>query len=355
MTARVACFPLYPPVELVHAVGATPVVLWAPDASAGDTTIGDRHVQPFACGIAKRITGYLIGSGRGRHDAVLAMNACDTLRNLPEIATGTGDPPPFLHLHVPQQGLDRPHGEARLRHGINVLATRLGELLGTSLDTGDFIASVELYRRMRTVQKELQRFVAEGRLDFSSLAALVQAGHASDPAVHVMDLERYRDSAAANEATPARCPVVLSGITPPPPAFLQAMDDAGMRIVANDIASMHRSAARTPAPRLASDPGSYYVDFYLHHCPCTTLLHTADQRPGYLLDVARASRAKGIVFAGEKFCEHEFFEYPYLESMFKQAGMPVLCTEISSEGTDHGARDGQRLEAFAEMITGGRD
>ena len=83
-----ACSPLYPPVELIHATGFHPLVLWELADLVPDTQEGDKRLQPFCCSVARRMTEYLFAP----HDTELAgyfyYYACDTIRNLPEIIGG---------------------------------------------------------------------------------------------------------------------------------------------------------------------------------------------------------------------------------------------------------------------------
>lgn len=343
----VGCFPLYPPVELVHAMGATPVVLWQVGGPAS-TPLADRHVQPFACGIARQLVERVRAEGRQGFDAVLSYNACDTLRNLPELVAGDM---PSIKLHVPQAGLDAPHGADHLRDGIARVCRELGQVLGTTFSAGAFAASVALHARVRELVEAIQGDVAAGLVPFHELARLVDRWHACGPDAVASDLVACHERAALATPAPATLPVLVSGILPPDEVVLKAMERAGLRVVANDIASMHRGTARTPP--FTADPGDYYIDHYLHHCPCTTLLHTANARLGYLLDLIRTSGTMGVVLAGEKFCEHESFEHPAVENACKAAGIPVLRIETGAGAGANGGALVPRVEAFAELLLAG--
>jgi benzoyl-CoA reductase/2-hydroxyglutaryl-CoA dehydratase subunit BcrC/BadD/HgdB len=117
---------------------------------------------------------------------------------------------------------------------------------------------------------------------------------------------------------------------------------------------MFRSYSR--APDVWSDVGDYYVRFYRDHFPCTTLLYTADSRAAAVAGLLSERNADAFIFAGEKFCEYEYFELPFLEGMFKESGTPVLSLEISIEDDSTAETFRTRIEAFAEMLaarTGG--
>jgi benzoyl-CoA reductase/2-hydroxyglutaryl-CoA dehydratase subunit BcrC/BadD/HgdB len=79
-------------------------------------------------------------------------------------------------------------------------------------------------------------------------------------------------------------------------------------------------------------------------------LYQADQRLDTFLDKVEQSRAKGVIFSGEKFCEYEYFEFPYIEKRLKEAGVPSLFLEFSADDMDNISAYATRVEAFAEML-----
>ena len=68
------------------------------------------------------------------------------------------------------------------------------------------------------------------------------------------------------------------------------------------------------------------------------------------LEMVRHSEAKGVIFSGEKFCEYEYFEFPYLEKRLKEIGIPTLMLEFSVDDTENVSAYTTRVEAFAEML-----
>ena len=79
------CFPLYPPLELFHSMGFTPIVLWGLKNSVKKTSESNKHIQDFACSVARNLVEFLFSSVNNFISGFFTYNACDTLRNLPEI------------------------------------------------------------------------------------------------------------------------------------------------------------------------------------------------------------------------------------------------------------------------------
>jgi benzoyl-CoA reductase/2-hydroxyglutaryl-CoA dehydratase subunit BcrC/BadD/HgdB len=93
------------------------------------------------------------------------------------------------------------------------------------------------------------------------------------------------------------------------------------------------------------------VDFYYNHHPCTTLLGSADRRIESLESLVRERGARGIIFLGEKFCEYEYFEFPFLVKHFKEKGIHSLLLEFSMDDDESLGQVRTRIEAFSEMIS----
>ncbi|MEX2755222.1 MAG: 2-hydroxyacyl-CoA dehydratase subunit D [Candidatus Sigynarchaeota archaeon] len=348
----IGCFPLYPPLELFHAMGLNPIVLWGLKPYMASTSASDKHVQMFACSISRHLTEFLLSGGRTLVDGVFFYNACDTLRNLPEILhrnmRGDGHQVKFYHYHVPMQGIGAEPGQAYFKGEIGRLVASLEKDYHVTFSNRAFQESVEKFRTMRDLYLVLQERVAIGQLGFGRYARAVHEGYLQ-PVDKTIDMLR---SLIQEPAAPPRRDishrVMLTGILPPPPDLMDAMEHAGLVVVANDIASMHRSFWHTP--RFNGNIGDYYVDFYTRHCPCPTLLFTADQRANYLFDLARRNKVEGMIFIGEKFCEYEYLEFPFIEKALKQSGIRVLSLELSIDDKDNIAPLKSRIEAFSELL-----
>jgi benzoyl-CoA reductase/2-hydroxyglutaryl-CoA dehydratase subunit BcrC/BadD/HgdB len=347
-----ACFPLYPPLELLHSMGFNPVVLWGLKPHLHSTSEGDKHVQTFACSVGRHLAEFLLSERPAGLDNVFFYNACDTLRNLPEILgknwNRVGHEARFFHFHVPMYNLSGESGRRYFHDEVSRLVSALESASHVPFSSKNFRSSVEKYRRMRASCAGLQERVSSGQLSFTRYAQAVQAGY-------LMPVERAieRFDAMSREEAPIQQrdgfrKVMVSGIMPPPPAMSDAIEHAGLVVATNDIASIQRSIMYTPEAR--DDPGVYYADFYSRHCPCPTLLFTADQRVEFLIGEARRAGVDGVIFIGEKFCEYEYLEFPRIESTFKQNGIPVLSLEVSIDDQDNIAPFKNRIDAFAELL-----
>lgn len=53
---------------------------------------------------------------------------------------------------------------------------------------------------------------------------------------------------------------------------------------------------------------------------------------------------------GEKFCEYEYFEFPYLQKHLRQKGLRTLLLEFAIDDDQNLGQVRTRIEAFSEMI-----
>ena len=102
----VGCFPLYPPVELFHSFNLEPLVLWGLKPFYPLTARSDLHLQSFVCSVGRHLAEFVLSEAGGLLDGIFMYNACDTLRNMPEILRcgleDNGRQVPIFKIHIPQ-------------------------------------------------------------------------------------------------------------------------------------------------------------------------------------------------------------------------------------------------------------
>lgn len=354
----IGCFPLYPPLELFHSLGLTPVMLWGLRQDIMRLTRSDRHLQPYACGVARSLSEFVLSCGRELLNAVFMYNACDTLRNFPEILESSldrdGASIPLFRLHIPAVPLSWPFASVYLKERIKDLIGELERFTGRSFSGQAFLHSTELYNRQRRLSRDLEHLAASGRLCFADCADILLSAGRVPVADHIAILERTIRETENRAPGHAAVRVMLSGILPPSAALLNAIEHAGLMVAANDFAALRRSYGYIPAA--AADPGVYYEDLYRNHYPCTTILPSADRRLEAITRAVRENGVQGFIFVGEKFCEYEYFEFPAIERMLTAEGVRTLELGIGMDDALNLDAYRTRIEAFAEMLrqeTGG--
>ena len=349
------CLPLYPPLELFHSMGFTPIVLWGLKNVLNKTHESDKHVQNYACSVARYLTEMILSEDLISFDGFFSYNACDTIRNMPEILQSgladQGREAPFLKMHIPMVLQQREYISTYLQNEISNLIAEVERTFHICFSLESFTKSVNLYREMRTLSTELDLLLSRGNLTFSDFSAIMQKKCFLPVEEQIRMLKsniakcKPLDSSSPNKNPKS---VILSGILPPSPKIAEIIDETGFTVVGNDIASLARSHSYTPDS--FKGPTDYYSEFYKNHYPCTTLLYSADRRIDTLLNLVEERNARGFIFLGEKFCEYEYFEYPYLEKCLKERGIHSLSIEFTVNDDENIGSFKTRIEAFGEMM-----
>lgn len=342
---------MYPPVEIFSSMGFLPVVLWNLKEKVRNLELSDRHVQNYACGIARELVQFVLSEQGSWLDGIFSYNACDTLRNLPEIIDGnlkmSGRNTPMFRLHVPQVNRAHTDSSGYLKQEIVQLIEDVEWAFSVTFSTEKFRQTTADYAKMRALCMEAEKLVAKGALLFTSFCDTVLSGFFQPVEEQISNLLSLMDHARTS-VSPGRTGILISGIMPPPVPVIKAMENAGMMVVGNDIASLRRSYGYSPA--VTDDPVAYYTDYFTGKFPCTTLLYQADDRVESFLKLVDTSGAKGVIFSGEKFCEYEYFEFPFLEQRLKEKGIPVLRLEFGMDDNQNTGSYTTRVEAFGELL-----
>lgn len=348
------CFPLYPPLELLHSFGLMPVVLWDMKEQVRSLQESDRHLQSFTCSVARRLTEFVLSEEGAILDGLMMYNACDTLRNMPEIIQydleAKGKTIPLFKLHVPMGSLNQTDAAGYLSNRIHKLIIELERAFGARFSSDRFLTSVKLYNAIRKLSLEMENLVTDGKMSYAYFSRIIRSGYLMPPEDYLSSLEnaaRQAKSIPSKNIDDGRR-IIVSGILPPPDALCAIIDNTGLRVVVNDIASQARSYSNIP--KETDDPAAYYADFYRNHHSCTTLLYSSDERLRMLTERIEPCKARGLIFIGEKFCEYEYLEFPFLNKTLEQQKIATLQLEIATDDEDNLEAFRTRIEAFSELI-----
>jgi benzoyl-CoA reductase/2-hydroxyglutaryl-CoA dehydratase subunit BcrC/BadD/HgdB len=351
----VACFPLYPPVELLHSFGLVPLILWDLKGNVGRLKESDRHLQPFTCSVTRRITEFVLSTEGSLFDGFLMYNACDTLRNMPEIIERgleeRGISRPFLKFHIPMAPARQTDSTEYFADRIHELIIEIENVFEVRFSSERFLASVRVYNAIKKLSLAMENLVAEGRMSYRDFSLIIGKGYFMTPEDYLSALDGAVQKATSNPAKQISGgrKIIVSGILPPPDALCSIIENAGLRVVSNDVASQARSYGHVP--RETGDPVAYYSDFYRNHHPCTTLLYSSDERLTLLTGLIEKKDAHGVIFIGEKFCEYEYLEMPFIAKTLKQNNVAMLQLEIATDDHENLEAFRTRIEAFSELIS----
>src|SRR3990167_7308249 len=155
----IGCFPIYCPVELIHASGALPVGVIG-GGNQIEIAHADSRFQSFVCSIVKSTLELGLTKRLEFLDGMLFHSICDPARNLASVFI-RNFPGMFVeYIHFPQNMVS-PLGRQYLETEYRRLLTSLEERAGRTVTPADLNRSISLYNRIRGGLRELYRIRAE--------------------------------------------------------------------------------------------------------------------------------------------------------------------------------------------------
>ncbi len=342
-------FPAVYPREILWSLNILPVEIWDPPMQSGSSA---GHLPPNTCDVACRGLELILQGHCDELDGFLFPHTCDTIQNLASIINDTlGSGKPCFFFHPPRVS-DSKAARAFYHRQLESLASDLQRRFGGPFNAEILAASVKLGQRVDGAIREIYALRAQDRLDVgnSEFYGILRAGEYLHPDDYLPLLMQLRKMAGPAGRHPT--PVVLGGVLPSPPAFLDLLDDLDLRIAADDLLNCSRRLLVPAGP--LEDPLKELTDRYFRMPVCPTRHSTLQQRVDRLLTLVESTRAAGVIFYVVPFCDPELFDLPPLVAALGKEGIRTLVVEAGLNRQLSG-QVAVRLEAFAEMIgSGGR-
>jgi len=352
----VSCMPPFAPEELLRAAGLLPVGIWGADVPV---SLADAKMQSFACSVARTSLELALKGAFSVCDGFVFPFTCDAFQNLSEVWKAGIDRPCF-QLVFPKK-VDRGHARAYLQAELLRLRGELEGFAGRPIPEASLRESIRLYNEHRRKMRQLEALRARGQgaLSARQMMEVVLSSTFMSREEHLLLLEALLQGQAGSDLSgkqgivrkDGQVPVLLSGVMPRPAAVVSLLEELGYLVLGDDLGlgSLYYSLEIPDSGDAVCD----LADGYLGYPPCSTLHDPAGSRSDTLIQRARAVGAEGVLIFAVKFCEPEFFDYPYLKEDLEKAGIPVLLLETElGLGEPGPART--RLEAFLETIRGKR-
>lgn len=347
----IGCFPVYTPLELIHAAGALPLALYG-----GGTTIelthADSRFQSFVCSIAKT-TLELGFQGRLKGlDGTLFHSICDVARNLSSVFH-RNFPDLFVeYLHLPQNtssdaAVDYLEAEYRRLLG------RLEGLVGHPVTEDDLARSILAHNWRRDLLRRLYAFRAQAPhlLSLAECYLLTRAGGLMPIEAHATLVESALIALRTREGRPKdRVRVVIEGAfcEQPPVGLLEVIEEAGCYVVDDDLMKGWRWF--TEAIPVNGAPLRALAESYRDRSEYSSVRHDwRKPKAQGLLDKVQAAKADAVLFLPAKFCEPALFDYVLYREALEREGIPHLVVEFEEKQWTF-ERTRNEIETFVESL-----
>ncbi|MFA6035183.1 MAG: 2-hydroxyacyl-CoA dehydratase family protein [Myxococcota bacterium] len=336
----VAILPGYFPPELIAAAGAHPFRVWG---GRPDTVHADGALQSYICSMAKSVLEDILDGTLDFASGYVVPAVCDTMQNMSDLIAAQGKK--VFCMRLPRASY-RPEAEEWLAHEVARFGRWIEEITGNVPSNAALSATAARYDNARAALLELysKRRKSAAPFPAAGFYSLILDSFMCSPEDTLKRIPGYLTSVPAGKTAGHR--VVVTGTAPIPTGFLDVLEESGLTVVEDDFMAGRRVLSR---PALSSFEKSALFEAFLGGAPCSSNTFNHDARPGYLIDLAAASKAAGVVFWETKACENEAFDLPWLVEGLQKAGLKTMVIETEQKMRTFETA-ATRVAAFAETL-----
>lgn len=346
-----AVFPVYAPVEIIHAAGLLPVGLFGVGGKL-EITHADSRFQSFICSIAKSTLELFLREQLPGFRGAVFSSICDVARNLASLAKRNAPRMFIEYLHLPQN-MTNERSLAYTRSELDRFRTNLAAHLGRPITDDALARSLELYNRVRGLTRALYAYrrTHPGTITAAELCTVTQAGSRMMPEDFVPLLERVLELAPqrpAQQRDSVRIVIEGAFCEQPPVLLVETIEAAGCQVRDDDLLIGWRWF-RDEVPR-SGDPLTSLAKAYLTRSEYSSVRHDGQSpRTLGLLRRVREADAQAVLFTPAKFCEPALLDYvPFITTLDRE-GVPHLKLEFEEKmWTFEASRT--EIETFAESM-----
>jgi benzoyl-CoA reductase subunit C len=329
----VGCYPVYTPVELIHAAGMLPVGIVG-GGNRLEIAHADSRFQSFVCSIVKSTLELAMTDRTAFLDGIVFHSICDPARNLGSVYKRNFPKVMVEYIHFPQN-MTSPATVDYLTAEYRRLLTSYTELSGRSADDESLRQSIRVYNEQRALLRELYAIRAVAPQNLSTVEAYVLTRIATllPPEEHIAILkEALAEIRLRDEKPKDRIKVVLEGsfCEQPPLELIEGLEAAGCYILDDDFLIGWRFF--TEDIPTAGDPVRNLAESYLRRSVYSGVKHdTRERKSKHLIDKVKETGAAAVVILAAKFCEPALFDYALYRQALEKAGIPHLYLEFEEK------------------------
>ena len=328
-----AWFPVYTPVELIHASGMFPVAVIG-GGNQIEIAHADSRFQSFVCSVIKSTLELGLIGQLEPTDGIVFHSICDPAKNLASVFRRNFPDKAVEFIHFPQN-MSSPSAADYLEFEYRRILGRLSIVTGEPVDDEALDHSVAVYNENRAKIRELYRVRRESPNQISATDAylVVRAGTRMLPEEHTALLDDVLREIPNTEALSRdRIKVIVEGsfCEQPPLELLQAIEEAGCQIVDDDFLLGTRWF--TSDVERNGNPLRGMAESYLNNSVHSAVKHDLrHSKSAPLLRKLRKSRADAVIILAAKFCEPALFDYALCRQAFEAEGVPHLFLEFEEK------------------------
>lgn len=329
----VGCYPVYTPVELIHASGMLPVGVIG-GGNRIEIAHADSRFQSFVCSIVKSTLELGLTDKLHFLDGIVFHSICDPARNLASVFKRNFPAMTVEYIHFPQN-MTSPHAKGYLAAEYRRVQSTYEILSGKPVTADALRQSIATYNEQRRLVRELYRIRQETPQNVSTAECYVlsRMGTLLPVEEHIDVLKAaIADIRTRNEKTKDSVRVVLEGsfCEQPPLELLDALEAAGCYILDDDFILGWRWFEEDISTD--GDPLENLAEAYLNRSVFSGVKHDLrESKSKHLIDKVRASGASAVIILTAKFCEPALFDYALYRRALEKQGIPHLFLEFEEK------------------------
>ncbi len=329
----IGCYPVYTPVEIIHAAGMLPVGIIG-GGNRLEIAHADSRFQSFVCSIVKSTLELGLTGKLQFLDGIVFHSICDPARNLGSVFKRNFPQLLVEYIHFPQN-MASPHTVNYLAAEYRKLKASYEQLAGRVITDADLGKSIRIYNEQRKLMRELYRIRRETPQNLSTLETyiLTRIGTFIPPEEHIAGLKQALAAAGQRDERPKdRIKVVLEGsfCEQPPLELIEGLEAAGCYILDDDFLLGWRFFEQDIPSE--GDPIRNLASAYINQSVYSGVKHdTRERKSKHLIDKVKETGASAVVILAAKFCEPALFDYALYRRALEKEGIPHLYLEFEEK------------------------
>ena len=329
----IGCYPVYTPVEIIHAAGMLPVGIIG-GGNRLEIAHADSRFQSFVCSIVKSTLELGLTGRLKILDGIVFHSICDPARNLASVFTRNFPDLMVEYIHFPQNLTSR-HAVSYLAAEYRRVKASYEKLVGKPIDNEALCQSIRVYNEQRGLLRDLYRLRSQSPQNLSTVETyiLTRIGTFLPPEEHIAILKEAIAAASRRDGRlKDRIKVVLEGsfCEQPPLELIEGLEAAGCYILDDDFLLGWRWFSQDVA--VEGDPIQNLARAYLDRSVYSGVKHdTREPKAKHLVDKVRETGASAVVILAAKFCEPAMFDYALYRRALEAAGIPHLYLEFEEK------------------------
>jgi benzoyl-CoA reductase subunit C len=332
-TKVIGVYPVYSPVEAIHAAGMLPVGVIG-GGNRLEIAHADSRFQSFICSIVKSTLELGLTGRLDFLDGIIFHSICDPARNLGSVFKRNFPRLLVEYIHFPQN-MTSPHTVDYLTAEYRRLFKAYEEVAGRPITDDALRKSIALYNEQRRLLRELYAIRAEAPQNVSAVESYIISRLATllSPEDHIALLQdALKTIRARNEKPKDRIKVVLEGsfCEQPPIELIDGLESAGCYLLDDDFLTGWRFFVEDIPT--GGDPVKNLAEAYLRRSVYSGVKHdTREPKAKHLIDRVKQTGAAAALILSAKFCEPALFDYALYRRALEKEGIPHLFLEFEEK------------------------